>query len=461
MVFILATLLAGFIQIGLLIGALRLCRKATGIGAPALQDIFLLATGSVLALYVAIHPGAIYPPFYKLFLPQTHVGSLILVLYGFGLALLLVRRSTESHATPIRLLVGYASVCLMAGMSNVLFFTHMLIPLTISLFFAPFFGMLAWKDAYIPVAVGWPAAALGAVANRFLFDTSPVSRQGGISLDRMLVSLDVFVRGLVARIVTADPLHLIALIWAALCAGYILYTFRSLVLRSRAPLPRIMACVFLSCCLLAGVCSIVSIVAGGSNGLADFKDYVWSMHYLHPVFLLPLFGFPMLLSWIVTATVSARVCRNLALLVAIFVTAVTTYKIATGVTAAVGLSSYRPPLVLFMDKLASTQPLEYGYGGYWQARLITLLSKRGLRAYAVDGMLNPLLWVSNREWYAETLEDHARRPRVDFVVLDDPLWKISREAAVRVFGEPAREVRFEDTRILLYSNGPGMAGVNR
>jgi hypothetical protein len=104
-----------------------------------------------------------------------------------------------------------------------------------------------------------------------------------------------------------------------------------------------------------------------------------------------------------------------------------------------------------MDELAVQQPLRYGYGGYWQARLITLFSQRGLRAYAVDGSLNPLLWVNNRQWYSESLEDRKRPPAIDFVVLDDPGWKISREAAVRALGEPVREVRFEDTRVLIYS----------
>jgi hypothetical protein len=459
---ILATLLAGFVQIALLIGALRLCRKAIGIGTPALQDIFLLATGAGLALYVAIHPGVIYPPFYKLFLPQTHVGSLVLVLYGFGLALLMMKQS-KSRGQSARVLISYAAVCLLAGMSNVLFFAHMLVPLTICLFFALLFGMLTWKNAYAPIAVGWPAAVLGAVANRFLFHTSPVSRQAGVSLDRMLVSQDVFVRGAVAKTVAGDPLHILALIWVAVCAGYILYTIRSLILRSRehVGLSRIMACIFLCCCLLAGICSILSIILGGSNGLADFKDYVWSMHYLHPVFLLPVFGLAMLLSWIVALAFRGRMRRNIALLFALLTILTPTYEIATTRSPRIAVSSYRPPLVLFMDKLAATQRLEYGYGGYWQARLITLLSTRGLRAYAVDGALNPLLWVNNREWYTETLEDRAKRPRIDFVVLDDPLWKISREAAVRVLGEPVREVHVENTRILLYATASLAPVANR
>jgi hypothetical protein len=112
---------------------------------------------------------------------------------------------------------------------------------------------------------------------------------------------------------------------------------------------------------------------------------------------------------------------------------------------------YRPPVVRFIDQIAPAHSLRRGYAGYWQARLITLLSRTGVRAYAVDGSMVPLLWVSNEHWYYE--KSGTTAPRVDFVVLDDPLWKLSREAAVRAFGEPASELRTQSTRILLYG-GP-------
>jgi hypothetical protein len=78
---------------------------------------------------------------------------------------------------------------------------------------------------------------------------------------------------------------------------------------------------------------------------------------------------------------------------------------------------YRPPLVRSLDETAATVPLHYGYAGYWQARLITLLSKSDLRAYAVDGDLNPLLWANNEQWYSQSTH-------IDFVVLDDPSGKL-------------------------------------
>jgi hypothetical protein len=103
-----------------------------------------------------------------------------------------------------------------------------------------------------------------------------------------------------------------------------------------------------------------------------------------------------------------------------------------------------------MDELAAREQLRYGFAGYWQARPITLLSRTGLRVYAVDGSMKPLLWVSNVQWYDQLRRKDGKGYQVDFVILDDPLWKLSRESAVSVFGEPRREDRFEGARVLIY-----------
>jgi hypothetical protein len=47
--------------------------------------------------------------------------------------------------------------------------------------------------------------------------------------------------------------------------------------------------------------------------------------------------------------------------------------------------------------------------------------------------------------------DGATPPKVDFVILDDPLFKLSREAAVQKFGEPLSELQTQGTRILIYT----------
>ncbi len=450
---ILATLFAGFIQIPLLAGAFQLFRRAVGIRASTIQDTFVLATGAAVTLSVAAYPGSRYPGLYQFFLPQTHVGSLLTVLYALGLALLSVRRRRESNRAPRAVLIAYSVLCLLGGMSNLLFFVHMLVPLSASLCFAAFFGMLAVRDCYAPVISGWLMASLGGVLNRVLFHATDVTAQAGVSFDRVIISVDVFVRGAATKILAGDPLHMIGIAWLLVCVGYVLYTLRTLVVQPRDQgfSSQVMASLFLLSCLLSSVCSVAVIILGGSNGLAVFKDYVWSMHYMHPAFLLPIFGLTLVLAWGISLVCAEGTLHWIAMLVAMIAALAPTYKIATSPSPKRAIYAYTPPLVQFMDDLAPGHGLRYGYAGYWQARQITLLSKRGLRAYAVDGMLNPLLWVSNRQWYFAALEDRTKRPPVDFVILDDPLWKISREAVVRVLGQPHREVSFDKTRVMIYA----------
>ena len=386
-----------------------------------------------------------------------------MVLYALSLSLLLIRRRFETGRTATSLLPAYAMMCLLGGMSNLLFFVHMLLPITAALLAACFFGLLEINRCYVPVVVGWPAAALGALLNKVLFHTSDLSAQSRISVDRMLLSLNVFLKGMIDKFAAGDTLHLIAITWAIACAAYIVYVLRLMTLgyRDQVGLPRALVWLFLMSCLLASACGMAAVIVGGSNGLAEFKDYVWTMHYLHPAFLLPVFGLVLMLAWGLALKCPPPVCRRIALFTALLALLAPAYKIASSRPPRREIYAYRPPLVQFLDDLARRENLRYGYAGYWQARLITLLSQRGLRAYAVDGVLNPLLWVSNREWYFESVEDRSRRPKIDFVVLDDPAWKISREGAVRALGEPAREVRFENTRILLYSRQMATAQSSR
>jgi hypothetical protein len=102
--------------------------------------------------------------------------------------------------------------------------------------------------------------------------------------------------------------------------------------------------------------------------------------------------------------------------------------------------------------MALKRGLKYGVGGYWQSRISTLLSNTGLRVYAVEPSMRPFLWVSNANWYTESMRDHRKQPPIRFVLLDDPAFKISRELVVQMFGTPAEEVRFQNTRVLIYSS---------
>jgi hypothetical protein len=451
---ILATLLAGFIQIALIVGAFVLVRKAVRTTKPVAQDVLLLAAGVAITIFVAIRPGVYYPGLYQFFLPQTHVGSLCVVLYGLGLALLCVRRTYEAKAISWGLILLYAVVCILGGMSNLLFMVQMLAPLTVSLGFSIVFNLLPLRVSFLPLGIGWSAAAMGAVLNRVLFNTTAVGAQSAINYERVMTSLDVFMRGFVAKVLACDGLHMVAIVWAIVCILYVTSVLRIAVKDSvrQLSLSQRMTMLFFLSCFVSAICSAGAIVLGGSNGLSEFKDYTWSMHYLHPAFLVPLFGLPLALSW--SGLLEHRsLARSVPIFVGLCAFVVPAYCIARTPVPARPIQAYVPPLVRFIDDLAAREGLRCGFGGYWQTRLVTLLSKTGVRAYPVDGSLRPLLWVSNRQWYSQRFNDRRKQPTVDFVILDDPLWKISRERVVQVLGEPKREVRFENTRILIYVKG--------
>jgi hypothetical protein len=117
------------------------------------------------------------------------------------------------------------------------------------------------------------------------------------------------------------------------------------------------------------------------------------------------------------------------------------------------LHRYVPDYVRSLDRQAQQYGLKYGIAGYWHARLITLLSTTGLRVYPVDGSLNPFLIVSNAQWYLQSIEDRAQHPCFSFVVLNDPLWKLSREEVVRQIGEPTHALDATGIPVLVYSEG--------
>src|SRR5262249_38551293 len=188
------------------------------------------------------------------------------------------------------------------------------------------------------------------------------------------------------------------------------------------------------------------------GSLVVFKDYFWTMHYLHPMFLFPLFAWPVFLSWKRALRSADRIAiwvtTSVCLIVPLFI-------LARAPRPQVDLRAYRPPLVRDLDAIANDFNLKYGYAGYWQARLITLLSTKGLRAYQVLSNLTPFEWENNVEWYQKSVEDRAKPPLITFVVLKDPAWSIPKENVLAILGQPAREVSVDASPILIYGGVRG------
>jgi hypothetical protein len=304
------------------------------------------------------------------------------------------------------------------------------------------------------VLLGWLAALLGGVANWTVFQPTGMTAQAQLGFQPLKTAAVVFYRGAAGFLAAGDRQHLLAYGWLVFCSVVAIFLFWRL--RCAEPGERNARCWLALFLVFAAGSSVLSaglMIAGGSNGLTVFKDYVWTMHYMHPMFLLPLLGWPVVIS-VVPAPRSCAMIRALTTAAAALCLIGPAALLLRTQRPEVPIHRWSPPFVKNLDAQARRYGLRYGLAGYWQARLITLLSTTGLRAYQVDGSLNPFLWVSNQEWYGRSLENPNARPCFNFFVLNDPLWKISRETITTRVGPPSAEFQAGGAPVLVYSGQP-------
>jgi len=67
--------------------------------------------------------------------------------------------------------------------------------------------------------------------------------------------------------------------------------------------------------------------------------------------------------------------------------------------------SYSPKIVKSLDEKKDVGQLKYGVANYWDAKVITLFSKKGIRVYPVNDNLIPYDHVTNENcFYAKNAE---------------------------------------------------------
>jgi hypothetical protein len=252
-----------------------------------------------------------------------------------------------------------------------------------------------------------------------------------------------FTSGYLGKLAELDPLHIAALLWIAILAACVaridFHPGPSDVTRPR----KLFA---LTVLLISAVLGPAATIFTGLQVLTEFNLYEAVMRYTQTTFLLPLIGLPVL-------GASALWQRRPRLAVAV-IGAVAALSIAVSLSQirvpAIPLHRHQPEIVKFVDSIAKTNQLGDGYAGYWQARLITLLSTEGVRALPVDSNGSPLLWVANERWFEESYSDRGRAPGISFVVLDDPAMPVSRTAVIGKLGPPAQEVAGESATLMIY-----------
>ena len=450
---ILTTLVAGSVQFIILIAGFCLCWRALRLANRKLLDMLTVGVGIAIVVWVAFHSDVLYPGFYQFLLPQTHVGNLIMHVYAIWLALLMVQSPPDGKRRAVA--VGFALICGAAGFSNLMFFPHTMLPLSIALAALAFARVLPLRQAAFPVVLGWPSAVAGAIIYRVFFTAMSMDAQASTGRDAWRLAAHTFYAGAAEAFSRIDLQHIVAVLWLAACVAVgctLLWRLRGTAGNSfnegRAALS-----LFLLTSAGASVLGPATMIMGGSNGLTTLNNYRWTMHYMHPTFLLPLFAWPSILGLLPAVRLSMIRARGLALATAVTCLIAPVTAFARIPVPPVSLSEYVPDFVRALDQEARQYGMKYGIAGYWQARLITLLSRTGLRAYPVNGSMQSFPIVSNREWFVESVSDRTSTPCFSFVVLNDPLWKLTRASAVSVAGEPSYELDAAGLPVLVYATG--------
>lgn len=113
---------------------------------------------------------------------------------------------------------------------------------------------------------------------------------------------------------------------------------------------------------------------------------------------------------------------------------------------------FRPPVSAY-QVLASwlmAHHLTRGYGGYWDASIITVATHNRVRIAPViatsSGVLEPFQWNSSKTWYRDSLRTPA-----SFLVYDVSHWgSVDRQSAIHTWGMPANRTRVGAYTVLVY-----------
>jgi hypothetical protein len=455
---ILTTLIAGLVQFVILLAGFCLCWRALRLANLKLLDILTIGSGIASAVWISFHSDMLHPGFWELLVPQSHVGNLIMHVFAIWLTLLMIRSAPGAKTRTTS--IAFALVCAAAGLSNLMFFPHTLLPLSISLGLLAFARILPVRQAVLPILLGWPSAVAGAAAYRFFFTAMNMGAQASVGFEVWRTAARTFFAGASEALANIDLQHLAAVAWLPACVvvGFtLLWRLRGSAENS-SQRPHAGVALFFLTSAGASIFGPATMILGGSNGLTTLHDYYWTMHYMHPTFLFPLFAWPSLLGLLPEVRLSALPARALAFAGAMTCLIAPAIAFEQIPRPPVLPWNYVPEYVRLLDQNARQYGLKYGIAGYWQARMITLLSKTGLRAYPIDGMIRPFYIVSNQDWFVSSVEDRAKKPCFSFIVLNDPLWKISRNEAVAAAGEPSYEVNAWGIPVLIYAKGtPGHA----
>lgn len=142
------------------------------------------------------------------------------------------------------------------------------------------------------------------------------------------------------------------------------------------------------------VFSVVVLSAPIING--NYTGYDTLRYNIYPFYLMAL-NIPLFLAYMIKQSKVLAIGKYVMAAVSVFFISMGAYSVSTQ-----GLRnyfSYYPEKVKALDRIAEDQGLLCGVGNYWEAKKITLFSKKGVKVYSVFEDLAMYEHVANENWF--------------------------------------------------------------
>jgi len=108
--------------------------------------------------------------------------------------------------------------------------------------------------------------------------------------------------------------------------------------------------------------------------------------------------------------------------------------------------NYYPEIVRCVDEMAEKHNLRYGVAHYWNAKLITMFSRKDVRVYTVHHDMAIWYHVTNQNWYYKNGKGRYGEPEFNFVITND----LDTLAIRNVLDKPEKDLRCGDIKILKF-----------
>lgn len=380
---------------------------------------------------------------YSMFMPALqsahHFGAAIAQIVSLALAVSILRETghTGSAIWQSGLLIG---VIALAGPSDSVYLAQTLLPLLVTFGAAWLLGDIRLKRLLTLTAASVGAVGIGDAVKFHLTPSVRVSVFGNPTLARTLKAWDG-IRPWAAQFITQHPI--LATLW-------LLFVASSAICVGRAVLQKIRHkdATVSSAWLFVQIFMLVSLL--GNLGAALFSGFSSSRYFL-PTLMLPIFfGWPFLLSGTRAARLMrARYCAPA--LIGVFVVAAiwAGAPFAAPLARLAALADYYPADVQCFDDHTARHQVRYGISEYWDAKRLSLLSKRGLHVVQAKQLYNnslfPQHWINNIAWYRHDFSFIITQIAQDTSLVLEP------EYVIRRFGAPAASFTCAGKTALVYN----------